>query len=41
MFVGQHGECITQALHNFVLHVGQQKVAHTGRALIFGIEQKK
>ena len=21
MFVGQHGECIAQALHNFVLHV--------------------
>ena len=41
LFVGQHGECIAQALHNFVLHVGHQKVAHTGRALIFGVEQKK
>ena len=41
LFVGQHGECIAQALHNFVLHVGHQKVARTGRALIFGVEQKK
>ena len=39
MFVGQHGECVAQALQNLVLHVGHQKVAHTGSSLNFGVEQ--
>ena len=38
---GINFECAAQALHNFVLHVGHQKVPQPGTVLIFCGEQKK